>query len=161
MKECYWDSIFSLSLFSVCVIEKALPAVGHPPARCVFTLPRHFPSCCRGSDSVVVPFPTRTLVNQPRTGCCSVAQSCPTLVSPRTAARQACLSTTSSWSLLKRTSIESVMPSSHPVLCRPFSSCLQPFPASGSFPGSQLFTSSGQRIGVSASVLPIFRTSLL
>ena len=39
----------------------------------------------------------------------------------------------------------------------PFSSCLQSFPASGSFPMSQLFTPCGQSIGVSvsASVLPI------
>ena len=39
----------------------------------------------------------------------------------------------------------------------PFSSCLQSFPASGSFPMSQFFTSGGQRIGasVSVSVLPI------
>ena len=39
----------------------------------------------------------------------------------------------------------------------PFFSCLQSFPASGSFPGSQLFTSGGQSIGVSASasVLPM------
>ena len=34
-----------------------------------------------------------------------------------------------------------------------FSSCLQSFPASGSFPMSQLFTSGGQNIGVSASIL--------
>ena len=33
----------------------------------------------------------------------------------------------------------------------PFSSCLQSFPTSGSFPKSQLFASSGQSIGVSAS----------
>ena len=33
----------------------------------------------------------------------------------------------------------------------PFSSCLQSFPASGSFPGSWLFTSGGQSIGASAS----------
>ena len=33
----------------------------------------------------------------------------------------------------------------------PFSSCLQSFPASGSFQMSQLFTSGGQSIGVSAS----------
>ena len=33
----------------------------------------------------------------------------------------------------------------------PFSSCLQSFPASGSFLMSQLFTSGGQSIGVSAS----------
>ena len=39
----------------------------------------------------------------------------------------------------------------------PFPSCLQSFPASGSFPMSQFFTSSGQSIGVSssASVLPM------
>ena len=39
----------------------------------------------------------------------------------------------------------------------PFSSCLQSFPASGSFPVSQLFPSSGQSIGISAStsVLPM------
>ena len=38
-----------------------------------------------------------------------------------------------------------------------FSSCLQSFPASGSFPVSQFFTSGGQSIGVSAlaSVLPM------
>ena len=37
----------------------------------------------------------------------------------------------------------------------PFSSCLQYFPASGSFPMSQFFTSGGQSIGASASVLPM------
>ena len=39
----------------------------------------------------------------------------------------------------------------------PFSSCLQSFPASGSFPMTQFFTSGGQSIGVSASasVLPM------
>ena len=39
----------------------------------------------------------------------------------------------------------------------PFSSCLQSFPASGSFPMSQFFVSGGQIIGISASVsvLPI------
>ena len=37
----------------------------------------------------------------------------------------------------------------------PFSSCLQSFPASGSFPMSQLFASGGQSIGASASVLPV------
>ena len=38
---------------------------------------------------------------------------------PWTAARQASLSITSSWSLLKLMSIELVMPSSHLILCRP------------------------------------------
>ena len=44
----------------------------------------------------------------------------------------------------------------HPTISSsvvPFYSCLQSFPASGSFPMSQLFTSGGQSIGASASVL--------
>ena len=40
-------------------------------------------------------------------------------VSPWTAARQASLSITNSWSLLKLMSIESVMPFNHLILCRP------------------------------------------
>ena len=45
---------------------------------------------------------------------------------------------------------------SHPVI--PFSSCLQSFPASGSFSMSWLFASGGQSIGASAStsVLPVY-----
>ena len=38
---------------------------------------------------------------------------------PWTAAHQASLSISNSWSLLKLLSIESVMPSNHPVLCHP------------------------------------------
>ena len=52
---------------------------------------------------------------------------------------------------LKLMTIEPVISSS--VI--PFSSCLQSFPASGSLPMSQLFTSGGQSIGASASVLPM------
>ena len=40
-------------------------------------------------------------------------------VTPWIVARQASLSITNSWSSLKLTSIESVMPSSHLILCRP------------------------------------------
>ena len=46
----------------------------------------------------------------------------------------------------------------HPAISSsviPFSSCLRSFPASGSFPVSQFFVSGGQRIGASASVLPM------
>ena len=45
---------------------------------------------------------------------------------------------------------------SHPTISYsviPFSSCLQCFPASGSFPMSQFFTSGDQSIGTSASVI--------
>ena len=56
-----------------------------------------------------------------------------------------------SQSLLRLMSIESVMPSNHLILFIPFSSCLQSFPASRSFPMSQFFTSGGQSTRVSAS----------
>ena len=42
---------------------------------------------------------------------------------------------------------------SHPLLSIPFSSCLQSFPASGSFQMCQFFISDGQSIGVSVSAL--------
>ena len=53
----------------------------------------------------------------------------------------------------------------HPTLSSsavPFSSCPQSFPPSGSFQMSQLFTSCGQSIGVSASisVLPVINQDL-
>ena len=75
----------------------------------------------------------------------SVAQSCPTLCDPMTAACQASLSITNSQSLFKLMSIESVMPSNHLILCRPLLLLPQSFPAPGSFPMSQLFTSGGQK----------------
>ena len=51
--------------------------------------------------------------------------------------------------------ISGVIQPSNPVV--PFSSCLQSFPASGSFPMSWFFTFGGQSIGLSASasVLPM------
>ena len=83
--------------------------------------------------------------------CCSVAKSCPTLCSPMDCSmpgfpvpqfprvcpsscslNQWCHPTTSSFVTL-------------------FSFCLQSFPASESFPVSQIFTSGGQSIGISAS----------
>ena len=74
---------------------------------------------------------------------------------PWTTARQASLSFSISRSLLKLTSIElvivgdAIQPSCSSVV--PFFSSLQSFPASGSFPVSQFFTSGGQSIGASAS----------
>ena len=47
-------------------------------------------------------------------------------------------------------STESVMPSNILSSVVPFSSCLQSFPESGSFPMSPFFTSCGQSIGASA-----------
>ena len=87
----------------------------------------------------------------------SVAQSCLIFETPWTAAHQASLSITNSQSLLNS------CPSSqwcHPAISSsviPFVSCLQSFPASGSFPMSQFYASRGQSIegSASASVLPM------
>ena len=99
---------------------------------CIFSWP--FPITCR-LFSIMVGFPQFS----------SVTQSCPTLPSP----------TPSAYS--------NTYPSSwwcHPTISPSvilFSSCLQSFPASGSFQMSQFFPSGGQSIGVSAStsVLPM------
>ena len=75
---------------------------------------------------------------------------------PWIAAHQASLSITNSWSSLRLMSINSVMPSSHLILCCPFSSCSQSLRASESFPMNQLFAWGGQSTRVSASsVLPM------
>ena len=76
---------------------------------------------------------------------------------PWTAACPASLPFTISWSLLKLMSIELVITSNHLILCCSLLLCPQSFPASGSFLGSQLFTSGSQSTGVStsASVIPM------
>ena len=78
------------------------------------------------------------------------------LATPWITAHQTALSITNSRSLLRLTSIESVMPSSHLILCRPLLLLPPTLPASESFPMSQLFTWGGQSTGVSAlaSFLP-------
>ena len=77
---------------------------------------------------------------------------------PWTAACQAPLSFTIRWSLVKFVSVESVMLSNHLIPSAPFS-CPQSFPAIRVFSNeiSQLFSSGGQRIRISASasVLPM------
>ena len=77
-------------------------------------------------------------------------------VTPWIAACQASLSITNPRSSLRFTFIESVMPSSHLILCHPLLLLPQFLPASKSFPMSQLFTRGGQSTGVSAlaSFLP-------
>ena len=73
---------------------------------------------------------------------------------PQSAARQASLSITNSWSLLKLMSIASRW--CHPTISSsviPFSSCPQSFLTSASFLMSEFFASGGQSIGVSASFL--------
>ena len=59
----------------------------------------------------------------------SSVQSCPTLCDPMNPACQASLSITNSWSSFRLTSIESVMPSNHLILCHPLI-LLPPIPPS-------------------------------
>ena len=79
------------------------------------------------------------------------------IATPWTAACQASLSITNSWSLLKLMSIELVMPSNHLILCHPHFLPPSIFPSVRVFQMSQFFAWGGQSIGVSASasVLPV------
>ena len=74
---------------------------------------------------------------------------------PWTAACQASLSISNSWSLPKLMSIESVMPSNHLIPCRPLLHLSSIFPSIRVFLNEQLFVSDGQSIRAlaSASVL--------
>ena len=71
---------------------------------------------------------------------------------PWTIACQASLLIPNSRSLLKLMSINSVMPCNHSSSVVSFSSCLQSFLVSGSFPISQFFTTGGQYWNFSFSV---------
>ena len=116
--------------------------------------------CCRAPSCFQVPLRVSILLgHQVRVNVVAVQSlSCVWLfVTPWTAAFQAILSFTISWSLLN------TCPSSqlcHPTVSSsvtPFSSCPQSFPASGSFQMSWLFSPNGQSTGASAStsVLPM------
>ena len=88
---------------------------------------------------------------------CSVAQLCLTLCDPMDCSTPG-FPVHHQLPELAQTQVHQVSDTiqpSHPVV--PFSSCLQSFPASGSFLRSQFFTSGGQSIGASASasVLPM------
>ena len=87
----------------------------------------------------------------------SVAQLCLTLCDPMDCSMPGPPSITNSWSLLKPCPLSRWCHLTISSSVIPFSSCPQSFPASGSFPVSQLFTPGGQNIGVSASasVLPM------
>ena len=88
--------------------------------------------------------------------CCSVAKLYLTLCDPMDGSTPGC-PVLITQRLLRLVSIEFLMPSNHLILCIPFSFCPQSFPASGSFPVNQFFTSGSQSNGASASatVLPM------
>ena len=90
--------------------------------------------------------------------CCSFAQSCLTLCDPVDCGTPGLPSPSPSPGTCSHSC--PLSPWCHPTILSsvvPFSSCLQSFPASGSFPVSQLFPSGVQSTGASAlaSVLPV------
>ena len=74
---------------------------------------------------------------------------------PWTAAHQTSLSFTISWSLLKLMSTESMMASNHLILYRLLFLLSSVVPSIRVFSKGRFFESGGQRIGASASVLPM------
>ena len=78
-------------------------------------------------------------------------------VTPWTAARQASLSIINSWSLLKLTSIELVMPPNYLILCHPLLLLPSIFPSIRVFSNDSVLHIRWLKIGVSAlaSVLPM------
>ena len=87
--------------------------------------------------------------------CCSVAKSSPTLCNPMNCSTPG-FPAHHHLLELTQTHVHWVSDAIHHlILCHPFSTCTQSFPASGSFPVSRLLASVGQSMGnsVSASVL--------
>ena len=101
-----------------------------------------------------------SLAYRPRSGIarprgCSVAQSCPALCNSMHCSMPGFPVLHHLLKFAKLMSTESVSPSNYLISASPFFSCLQSFPASGSFSMSQLFPLGGQSIGASAPVLPM------
>ena len=101
--------------------------------------------------------PSRKYLHMPICCCFPVAELCLTLPSHGLQHTRLLYPPLSPGSLLRFTSIESMMSSNHLVFCCPFLLCFRSFPASGCFPMSPLFPLSGQSVGASASasVLPM------
>ena len=95
-------------------------------------------------------YPSHPVSTHP-SSCCSVTQSCLTCCDPMDCAHQASLSFAISGACSNSCPLSWWC---HPTISfsvGPFFSCLQSFPASGSFLMSQLFALGGQSIGASAS----------
>ena len=84
----------------------------------------------------------------------SVAQSCPTLCDPMNCSTPGLRVHHQLLEFTQTMSIESVMPSSHLILCRPFLLLPSIFPSIRVFPVTQLFASGGQSIGFSFNISP-------
>ena len=84
--------------------------------------------------------------------CCSVAHSCPTLCNPMDCSTPDFLVLHYLPEFAQLTSIDSVIPSNHLILCYPLLLLPSIFPNIKDFSSSWLLTSGGQNIGASASI---------
>ena len=96
---------------------------------------------------------TKNIYNNAYCFCCSVAQLCPTLCNPMDCSTQGfpVLDHLQERAQTRVHWVGDAIQTSHPSVV-PFSSRLQSFPASGSFPMTRFFISGGLSIGVSASI---------
>ena len=85
----------------------------------------------------------------------SVAQSCPTQATPWTAALQASLSISNSWSLHNLKPVKSVMPSNHRILCCPLLLLPSILPIIRIFSNESVLRIKWIGVSASASVLPV------
>ena len=86
---------------------------------------------------------------------CPILTSCLTLCNPMDYGMPGSSASTISPNLFRLMSFVWVMLSNHLILSCPVILCLPSFPASGSLPVSQLFTSGGQNIGSLPAVFPV------
>ena len=96
-------------------------------------------------------FPVGMYASESSVQSSSVLSHVQLFATPWTAARQASLSITNSWSLLKLVSIESVMPSNHLILCHPLLLPPSTFPSIRVFSSESVLHIRWPVFGVSAS----------
>ena len=146
---CYLTISSSVFPFSSC--PQSFPGIGSFPMSWLFVSDGQ--SIGTSVSTSVLPINIQGWFPLGLTHFSSVAQSCP--CDPMNHSTPGLIS--NCWSLPNPMSIELVMPSNLSSSLITFSSCPQSFLASGSFQMSQLFSSDGQSIGISASVavLPV------
>ena len=124
---------------------------GHDLAVLLSCVLSHVPTLCNPMECSLPGFSVLGFSKQQYSCCCSVAQSCLTLFDPLDCSTPGF---PVPHHLLELAQTHVRCQWCHPAISSsvvPFSSCPQPFPASGSFLMSRLFAWGGQTIGVSAS----------
>ena len=146
----YWIGVAKIILFWVIPLSK-LPLTPN----LLLSINLHMSSLHSQSSQISLPY-CKTFITVQFSSVQSLSQV-RLFATPWTAARQASLSITNSRSPPKPMSIESVIPSNHFILRCSLLLLPSIFPSIRVFQMSQLFTSGGQSIGVSASasVLPM------